>query len=51
MSRLRKSLRDYLVMRRGLGVKLEKSGQWLEDFVSFAEQRGASHINSALALA
>lgn len=51
MSRLRKSLRDYLVMRRGLGVKLERSGQWLEDFVSFVERRGAGHINSALALA
>ena len=51
MSRLRKSLRDYLAMRRGLGVKLERSGEWLEDFVSFAERRGAGHINCALALA
>lgn len=51
MSRLRKSLRDYLAMRRGLGVKLERSGQWLEDFVSFMERRGARHINPALALA
>jgi integrase/recombinase XerD len=51
MSRLRKSLRDYLAMRRGLGVKLERSGQWLEDFVSFIERRGSGHINCALALA
>ena len=51
MSRLRKLLRDYLAMRRGLGVKLERSGQWLEDFVSFMEHRGASHIDCALALA
>jgi len=51
MSRLRKALRDYLAMRRGLGVKLERSGQWLEDFVSFMERRDADHINSSLALA
>src|SRR5208337_3396620 len=50
MDPLRKSLREYLEMRRGLGFKLERSGRWLEDFISFIEQHHARHISCTLAL-
>ncbi|MBP0625395.1 tyrosine-type recombinase/integrase [Cupriavidus sp. LEh25] len=50
MSTLRKSMQDYLTMRRHLGFKLHEAGRRLEDFVSFMEQRRASRITTSLAL-
>lgn len=50
MSTLRKSLREYLAMRRNLGYKLERQGRWLEDFVSFMDERHARHISCTLSL-
>jgi integrase/recombinase XerD len=51
MDALRKSLHEYLAMRRGLGFKLERSGRWLENFISFMERHRARHISCTLALA
>jgi integrase/recombinase XerD len=50
MSPLRKSMQDYLAMRRRLGFKLHEAGLRLEDFVSFMEQRRVSRITRSLAL-
>jgi integrase/recombinase XerD len=50
MSTLRKSMEEYLTMRRRLGFKLHEAGQRLEDFVCFMEWRRASHISASLAL-
>ncbi|WP_244168816.1 tyrosine-type recombinase/integrase [Paraburkholderia tuberum] len=50
MSTLRKSMEEYLTMRRRLGFKLHEAGQRLEDFVRFMERRRASHISASLAL-
>ena len=50
MDPLRKSLREYLAMRRSLGFKLERQGRWLEDFISFMERYRARHISCTLAL-
>lgn len=50
MSTLRKSMQDYLTMRRHLGFKLHEAGQRLENFVSFMERRRASRISTSLAL-
>lgn len=50
MSTLRKAVHDYLEMRRSLGFKLHDAGIGLRKFVSFLEQRNASHITVALAL-
>jgi integrase/recombinase XerD len=41
---------DYLTMRRGLGFKLYHDGKRLLAFVSFLEERGATHITTSLAL-
>ena len=35
MKRLRKAVRDYLTMRRGLGFKMARHEVGLQDFVSF----------------
>jgi len=50
MTRLRKSLQDYLKMRRGLGFKLYAAGIGLLDFVAFMERKRASRITTKLAL-
>lgn len=50
VSALRRSMQDYLAMRRRLGFKLHEAGLRLDDFVSFMEERGASRITSSLAL-
>jgi integrase/recombinase XerD len=50
MTTLRKSLRDYLALRRGLGFKLRDAGTSLLDFVSFMEGKRASRITTRFAL-
>lgn len=50
MSELRDALEEYLAVRRALGVKLHAAGGHLNKFVQFAEQNGASHITTDLAL-
>jgi integrase/recombinase XerD len=51
MTTLRQAVREYLRMRRNLGFKLQEAGKGLLDFVTFMEQRRASCITQALALA
>jgi integrase/recombinase XerD len=51
MTGLREALDDYLALRRGLGFKLERSGQLLADFVGFAELADAPTVTTELALA
>jgi integrase/recombinase XerD len=51
MTGLPEALGDYLALRRSLGFKLERPGQLLADFVSFAERAGAPAITTELALA
>ena len=50
MSSLRRSMEEYLAMRRRLGFKLQEAGLRLKDFVSFMEEHRARRITSALAL-
>jgi integrase/recombinase XerD len=50
MSALRESAEEYLQLRRALGFKLYAAGLLLDQFVCFAEQKGASVITRALAL-
>lgn len=50
MKTLKEAVTDYLVMRRGLGFKLERVQGRLLSFVSFMERQRASHITTALAL-
>ena len=50
MSTLRQAVAEYLTLRRGLGFKLHRPGEWLEQFVSFLEKRGASYVTTQLAL-
>ena len=51
MNTLRKAVQEYLLLRRGLGFKLDHAGAGLFDFVTFMEQRRAAYITCALALA
>lgn len=51
MNTLRQAVREYLNMRRDLGFKLLDAGKALFDFVTYMEQRKASYITQALALA
>lgn len=51
MNTLREALPEYLQLRRSLGFKLEDAGLLLPRFVAFLDQRGATHITTALALA
>ncbi len=51
MNTLRQAVREYLSLRRDLGFKLKQAGKGLYDFVTFMEQRHASYITQALALA
>lgn len=50
MNQLRKAVRDYLTMRRGLGFKLVRHEVGLRDFVSFLVRKRSSHITINLAL-
>jgi len=50
MNRLRKAVRDYLTMRRGLGFKLVRHETGLQEFVSFLERKRSLHITAKLAL-
>ncbi len=50
MNQLRKAVRDYLTMRRGLGFKLAKHEGGLQEFVSFLAQKHRSRITANLAL-
>jgi integrase/recombinase XerD len=50
MNHLRKAVRDYLTMRRGLGFKLVKHETGLRDFVSFLGRKRSSRITVNLAL-
>ncbi len=49
MTDLRVAVIDYLLFRRALGFKLERSGQLLNSFVDFLEARHAVRITIALA--
>jgi integrase len=44
-------LRDYLVMRRSLGFKLERQGPLLADFVAYLDRAGATRITTELVVA
>jgi integrase len=50
MRQLRKGIRDYLMLRRGLGFKLVKHETRLEEFARFLERKGNAHITTELAL-
>ena len=50
MRDLRKGIRDYLMLRRGLGFKLVKHEAGLKEFASFLERKRSTHITSELAL-
>ena len=50
MSALRKSLSEYLEMRRGMGFKLRFYEQRLGRFLAFIEERGAKRITTQLAI-
>jgi integrase/recombinase XerD len=50
MSSLRTTLDEYLAVRRALGYTLRLPGRLLRRFVEFAEQEGADHITTELAL-
>ena len=50
MNQLRKAVRDYLAMRRGLGFKLVRHEVGLRDFVSFLVRKRSSRITINLAL-
>jgi integrase/recombinase XerD len=50
MTDLRKGIRDYLMLRRGLGFQLVKHEARLAEFASFLERRGSAHITSELAV-
>jgi integrase len=51
MSSLRRTLDQYLTLRRSLGFKLERAGLLLPDFIDYLEQHGARTITTELALA
>jgi integrase/recombinase XerD len=50
MNRLRKAVRDYLKMRRGLGFKLVRHEAGLREFVSFLAWKRSARITVNLAL-
>lgn len=51
MNTLRRSLEDYLAMRRAVGYKLEGAGRLLADFVAFADAAGVATVTIDCALA
>ncbi|MGO8861150.1 MAG: tyrosine-type recombinase/integrase [Acidimicrobiales bacterium] len=50
MSALRRSLSDYLAMRRELGYKLDRAGQLLSQFVDFCDQSDTEVVTVEAAL-
>ena len=50
MNPLRKAVRDYLTMRRGLGFKLVRHEAGLREFVSFLARKRSTRITVNLAL-
>jgi integrase/recombinase XerD len=50
MNKLREAAEQYLRLRRNLGCKLVETGRLLQNFLAFAEQEGASHVTTDLAL-
>ena len=50
MTTLREALRQYLMLRRGLGFKLHEAGKALPKFVTFLQRHHASVITCQLAL-
>ena len=50
MNRLRKAVRDYLTMRRGLGFKLVKHEAGLRGFLTFLARKRSARITVNLAL-
>lgn len=50
MTAMRRSVANYLVLRRAMGFRLRKVGLALEDFASFMERQQARHITTELAL-
>ena len=48
MKTLRKSVQEYLSLRRSLGFKLLEAGKGLLDFVTFMERHHASYITSTV---
>ncbi len=50
MSRLRRTLSEYLSLRRGLGFRLKTPSQLLRSFVAHLETRRISHITTEIAL-
>src|SRR5437016_4025707 len=50
MITLRQTLDQYLSMRRSLGYRLQREGIRLAKFIAFLEEKGASHVTTALAL-
>jgi integrase/recombinase XerD len=51
MSAVRSHLEDYLALRRSLGFKLGRAGQFLAEFAGYLEQAGAQTVTTAHALA
>lgn len=51
MTALRQAVEDYLMMRRGLGFKLEGLSKLLRSFVTFCEDRDIDHVTVEVALA
>jgi integrase len=51
VSVLRDHLHDYLQIRRSLGFKLERAGQFLAGFVSYLDEAGAAAVTTGHALA
>ncbi len=50
MKTLQNGVEEYISIRRMLGFKLPQAGRLLSDFVSFLQEKGASHITTELAL-
>jgi hypothetical protein len=50
MNLLRQALREYVVLRRGLGHKFTQPARDLEGFVTFMDKRDSTFITTKLAL-
>lgn len=51
MNTLNKHVEDYLRLRRALGFKLEREGQWLAELAAHVDAAGAATLTSELAIA
>lgn len=51
MTPLRRALADYLRVRRAAGFKLKREGELLPQFVAYVDERGASFVTTAAAIA